>query len=82
MFQLSTSRRRSLAVSLLVLLLTCISVSAVPLSNYHQNIKRAIETLEALTKIDDDETDVNDIENQFLESSKSVRSMLPEHQTR
>src|ERR1041384_8087753 len=81
MFQLSTSRRRNPAVSLLLLLLTCTSVSAVPLSNYHQNIKRAIETLEALTKIDEDEADVNDIENQFVESSRSVRSILPQHQT-
>jgi len=81
MFQLSKSRRRNLAVSLLVLLLTCANAAAVPLSNYHQNIKQAIETLEALTKIDDDEADVNDIDDQFVESSKSVRSILPQHQT-
>ena len=81
MFQLSTSRRRNLAVSLLLLLLTCTSVSAVPLSSYHQNIKRAIETLEALTRIDEDEADAHDIDNQFVESSKSIRSILPQHQT-
>ncbi len=81
MSQLSTSRRCRLAVSLLVLLLTCTSAAAVPLANYHQNIKQAIETLEALTKIDYDEADVHDIENQFAESSKSIRSILPQHQT-
>ena len=80
MFQLSTSRRRSLALSLLVLLVTWTNVAAVPLSDYHQNLKRAIETLEALTAIDD-EADVNDIEHQFQESSKTIRSLLPEHQT-
>src|ERR1044071_6383053 len=81
MFQLKTSQRRSLVVSLLVLLLTCTNVVAVPLSSYHQSIKQAIETLERLTKIeDDDEGDVHDIENQFAESTKSVRSILPQHQ--
>lgn len=80
MFQLSTSRRRNLALSLLVLLVTCINVVAVPLSNYHQKIKQAIGTLEPLTQIDD-EADVDDIEAQFEESSKTVRSILPEHET-
>jgi hypothetical protein len=64
-----------------MLLLTCTSVSAIPLSSYHENIKRAIETLEALTKIDEDEANVDDIENQFVESSRSVRVILPQHQT-
>ena len=80
MFQLSTSRRRSLAISLLVLLVTCSNVFAVPLSNYHQNIKRAIDTLERLTRVDD-EAEVNDLDHQFAESSKTVRLILPEHQT-
>jgi len=81
MLQLSTSRRRSLVVSLLVLLVSCTSVSAVPLSNYQQNIKQAIETLEALAKLDYDEADVEDVEARFVEASKSVRSILPQHQT-
>jgi hypothetical protein len=80
MFQISTSRRRGLLVSLLVLLVTCTSVSAVPLSEYHSNLKRAIETLEPLTKIDDD-TPVDDLDQRFEESSRTVRSILPEHQT-
>jgi len=80
MFHLSTSRRRSLAVSLLVLLVTCTNVAAVPLSDYHENIKRAIETLEPLNKIND-ESDSHDIDNVFAESTKSVRSILPKHQT-
>ena len=81
MSQVSTSRRRNLAVSLLLLLLTCTNAAAVPLSDYHQNIKRAIETLERLTKIADDEADAHDVENQFVQSSKSVRLILPQHQT-
>lgn len=80
MFQLSTSRRRSLAISLLVLLVTCTNVIAVPLSSYHQNIKRAIDTLEQLNKIDDDAA-VHDLDHQVAESSKTVRLILPEHQT-
>ncbi len=80
MFHLSTSRRRSLAVPLLVLLVTCTNVAAVPLSDYHQNIKRAIETLEPLTKLDE-ETGSHDIDNVFAESTKSVRSILPQHET-
>ena len=80
MFRISTSRRRGLAASLLVLLITCTSVSAIPLSDYHQNLKRAIETLEPLTQIDDDEP-VDDLEYQFEASSKTVRSILPEHET-
>src|ERR1044072_4697942 len=80
MFQLSTSRRRSLALSLLVLLVTWTNVAAVPIADYHRHIKQAIETLERLTKIGD-EADVHDIEDQFAESSKSIRSILPEHET-
>src|SRR6185295_3862233 len=80
MFQLSTSRRRSLARTLLVLLVTCTNVHAIPLPNYQRNLKRAIDTLQPLTEIDDD-ADVDDIETQFKESSKTVRSILPEHET-
>jgi hypothetical protein len=80
MFHLSTSRRLSLAVSLLVVLVTCTNVAAVPLSDYHQNIKHAIETLEPLTKIGE-ETDSHDINNVFAETTKSVRSILPQHET-
>jgi hypothetical protein len=76
MVQISTSRRRTLVVSLLVLLVTCSNVAAIPLANYHENLKRAIETLQPLTEVDDDAL-VNDLD----ESSKTVRSILPEHQT-
>lgn len=80
MFHVSTSRRRNLALSLLVLLVTCAHVVAVPLSDYHQNLKRAIESLEPLTKVEDDES-VDDVEYKIEESSKIIRSILPEHQT-
>lgn len=80
MSQLSTSRRRSLVLSLLVLLVVCSDVVALPLSTYHENIKRAIETLEPFTQIDDD-ADVDDIETQLAESSKTIRAILPEHET-
>ena len=71
--------RRSLAISLLVLLVTCTNVIAVPLSSYHQNIKRAIDTLEQLNKNDDEE--VHDLDHQVAESTRTVRLILPEHQT-
>lgn len=80
MFQLSTSQRRSLALSLLVLLVSCANVVAVPLSNYHENLKQAIKTLEPLSEIDDD-ANVEDIERQFEESSKTIRAILPAHET-
>ena len=80
MFQLSTSRRRTLAVSLLVLLVTCPCVNAIPLSNYQQNLKHAIDTLQPLTEIEDD-APVNDLDTKFEEASKTVRSTLPEHET-
>ena len=80
MFHLSTSRRRSLVVSLLLLLATCTNVAAVPLSDYHENIKRAIETLEPFTK-NDSESGSRDTHNMFAESTKSVRSILPQHET-
>ena len=79
--RVSTSRRRNLAVSLLVLLLTCTNAAAVPLSDYHENIKRAIETLQGLTETEGHEADAHDIDDQFAQSSKSIRLMLPEHQT-
>lgn len=80
MSHLSTSRRRSLALSLLVLLVTCPHVAAVSLSDYHENIKRAIETLEPLNKVDE-KSDSHDVDNVFAESTRSVRVILPQHQT-
>ncbi len=78
MFHLSKSWRRSLAIMLLVLPVTCTSVFAIPLSSYHQNLKRAIESLEALNKLDDEATDLDE---QFDESSKTIRTILPEKET-
>ena len=80
MSQLSTSRRRSLAISLLVLLVACTNVAAVPLSDYQEHINQALKTLEPLTKVND-KGDPQDIENLFVESTRSVRSILPTHQT-
>ncbi|HET6976820.1 MAG TPA: DUF4129 domain-containing protein [Pyrinomonadaceae bacterium] len=80
MFHLSTSRRRTLLVSLLVLLVTCTDAVAIPLSDYQQNLKRAIDTLQSLTELDEAASD-SDVAYKFEESSKSVQSILPEHQT-
>src|ERR1700741_2768416 len=78
--QFSTSRRRTLLVSLLVLLVTGTNAAAIPLSNYQQNLKQAIETLQPLTEVED-ETVVIDMDHRLEESSKTVRSILPEQQT-
>ena len=80
MSQLSTSARRNLVLSLLMLLVVCSDVIALPLSSYHQNIKRAIETLEPFTQIDDD-ADVDDIDTQLAESSQTIRAILPERES-
>ena len=80
MSQVLTSRRRNLALSLLVLLVACTNVVAIPLSDYHENLKRAIESLEPLAKVDDDES-AEDVEYKLEASSKTIRSILPEHQT-
>ena len=80
MFQVSTSRPRNLALSLLVLLVACSHAVAIPLSDYHQSLKRAIEALEPLTKVDEEESP-DDLENKLEESTKTIRVILPEHQT-
>jgi hypothetical protein len=61
-----------------VLLVACTNAVADSLSDYHGNLKRAIETLEPLTKIDED-APADDLDYKIL--SKSIRSILPEHQT-
>jgi len=76
--RISTSRRRSLAVALLVLLTACTSVAAIPLSSYHQNLKHAIDSLEALNQIDPDAE--SNVDEQIEESSNMIRSILPEHE--
>lgn len=77
MLHSSTLWRRSLVAALVVLFAACAEVFAVPLSTYHENLKQAIQTLEAL-KVDDDEVDVDE---QITESTKTIRSILPEKET-
>lgn len=79
MFRISTLHLRRAALALLVLLVTCANVAAIPLSSYHDNLKRAIASLEALNQLDPDE--VTDFDEQLEESSKIIRSALPEHET-
>lgn len=79
MSQLSTSRSRySLAAVLWVFLfLSPVIVTAIPISEYHENLKRSITSLESLKRVPDDTT-LND--TQFDVVSNSIRRMLPEHQ--
>lgn len=80
MLQLSTARLRSLALALLVLLVVCVNVFGISLSDYRQHLKRAIQTLEPLNQMDDDAV-VDDLDRQFEEASRTIRAILPEHQT-
>ena len=79
MFHISTSWRRRLVVVLMVLFVACTTAVAIPLSSYHQNLKQAIGSLEALNKIDEESE--TDIDEQFAASSKTIRTILPEKQT-
>ena len=56
------------------------NVSAIPLSDYHQNLRRAIEALEALEQADEDEL-AEDLENKLSQAVQEVRTALPAQQT-
>jgi hypothetical protein len=79
MSQLSTTRRRYsvAAVLWLFLFLSPVVVSAIPISEYQQNLKRSITSLESLERAPEDTT-LNDAQFDFV--SNSVRTTLPEHQ--
>ena len=63
----------------MVLLLCPVCVSAIPISEYQQNLENAIASLETLGQ-DENETDT-DYENRFKHTVESVRAALPKSQT-
>ena len=79
MSQLSTTHRRYIlaAVSWVFLFLSPAIVSAIPISEYHENLKRSITSLESLKRAPEGTT-LSD--TQFDSVSNSIRTMLPEHQ--
>ena len=82
MSQLSTTLRRySLAVMggvlLVLLFLSPAIVTAIPISEYHDDLKRTIASLESLKNVPDD---ASLADAQFDFHDKLIRTMLPEHQ--
>lgn len=78
MSQFSTTHYRySLAAMLFVFLLPA-TVAAIPISEYQQNLKRAITTLDSLKRLPHDEA-LDEAQLDFV--TRMVHSDLPEHQT-
>src|ERR1051325_886504 len=76
MAQAASHRRRTRVALLLLVLLLPPSVAAIPVSDYHENLKNAIVTLELI----DDADDV-DFKAAYGGLLTTARHMLPEHQT-
>jgi len=55
-------------------------VSAIPLSDYHKNLQKAINALDTLAQVDEGETK-EIYQHRLLETSNAVRNILPEKQT-
>ena len=76
----SSTIQRSVLAALFVFLFVCpATVSAIPISQYQENLTHAIATLETLQYLADDET--YDFEHQRAASIESVRATLPKQQT-
>ena len=56
------------------------NVAAIPIAEYQQNLKRAINELVKVVEVDKDWND-DDFQNRLLETIETVRATLPEHQT-
>lgn len=81
--QISKTHRRSIAcvVVLVAFLFVCpANVAAIPIDEYHQRLKQAIDALVKVVVIDKD-FDEADFENRMLETIEFVRVTLPEHLT-
>jgi Domain of unknown function (DUF4129) len=77
---LSTKRLRLTSVlMLLAILLICpANVVAIPLTDYHRNLQRAIQSLETLKETDEDE---EDYETRLSQVNQEVRDALPAQQS-
>jgi hypothetical protein len=81
--QILKTHRRSVAC--VVVLVTFLfvgpaNVAAIPIAEYHQNLKHAIAELEKLAKVDKD-WDETDFRNRLLQTIENVRTALPVNQT-
>src|SRR5262245_3457876 len=81
MSQAASHRRRTRVALLLLVLSTHLvlltpGVSAIPASDYRENLKNAIVTLELIH-----DPDSKDFQSEYGDLLTTVRHMLPEHQT-
>src|SRR5262245_13547888 len=79
MKRLSNSFLRITAIVLAVLGLA-VQVSAIPLSEYHKNLQKAITALDTLAQVDENETNES-YRHRFIETSNAVRNIVPEKQS-
>src|SRR5262245_57202203 len=56
------------------------SVSAVPISQYHQNVQNAISALESVLESTDEET-TSEYEKRYQDTLESIRANFPLNQT-
>src|ERR1041385_1365061 len=77
--QISTKQSRFLVLATLLFLFPA-SVVAIPIADYHENLKKAITALDTLSQSDEDESP-DDYESRFERTIEGVRAALPEHQT-
>lgn len=79
MSQFSIKRCRLFSLAALLFLLPATS-NAIPIADYHQNLKKAITALDTLTQSDEDEDPV-DYGSRLKQTIEGVKTALPEHQT-
>lgn len=81
--QILKTHRRSVAcvvVSMAFLFVGPANVAAIPIAEYHQNLKHAIAELEKLVEVDKD-WDETDFQNRLLQTIENIRTTLPVNQT-
>jgi len=76
--RISTKQSRLFALATLLFLFPA-SVVAIPIADYHENLKKAITALDTLTQSEEEESST-DYENRFEHTIEGVRAALPEHQ--
>lgn len=82
MLHVSTKHSRRALVLTALLLLCAGRASALPISDYRQNVKNAIAELEGLFQMDEGEVQkVDEYQQEVNSTIENVRGMLPESQT-
>ena len=63
----------------LVVLCCAIVVQAIPLADYHRNLKQAVTALDTLSQVDENESEV-DFENRASSTIATLKTLIPESQ--